>query len=160
METKRIFWLIDDDADEKMLFGLAVKRAERNIVFLPVETGEEAFALLNQKSTELPHVIFLDINMPRMSGLECLAKLKGDARTKNIPVIMYSTSEREADIRTAEELGAINFCVKPDDLPELQKMLMVIYDHFEDDLQSKLQSAALRCMRYKQKTDNRHGEFN
>lgn len=148
MTDNKIFWLIDDDADDRMLFARAVKRIGRNVSYESIETAEEAISMLENNDTRLPDVVFLDINMPRMGGWECLSRIKADERTKNIPVIMYSTSERASDIKLAEELGALSFCVKPEEMPDLQQMLTTVYDNLGPALQSKLCNGDLKCMRY------------
>ena len=64
-------------------------------------------------------LVLMDLNMPRMNGLETLAEMKADSRLASIPVIMFSTSLDDEEIRRAYELGASSYVVKPVGLPEL-----------------------------------------
>lgn len=83
---------------------------------------------------EKPDVIFLDLNMPAMSGWQCLAKLKNDTALKNIPVIMYSTSSNPREKEIAIELGATGFVTKPTDFGVLTKILETISTNLNSDL--------------------------
>jgi CheY-like chemotaxis protein len=82
----------------------------------------------------LPDLIFLDISMPTLSGLQCLASFKKDEQLKNLPVIMYTTSSQEREIRTAQELGASGFVTKPNDFKVLKRMLTMILQTPGDQL--------------------------
>ncbi|QDQ25386.1 response regulator [Chitinimonas arctica] len=80
----------------------------------------EAFA---QRTPELPGLILLDLNMPRVDGTEVLAILKADERTKHIPVVVMTTSDLECDILMARELGATCYVIKPVDLLAMSKVV-------------------------------------
>ena len=73
---------------------------------------------------ELPDYIFLDINMPRMNGRECLAELKKDIRLKNIPVIIYSTSTHSEDVELSIQLGAAYYLSKSSDIHQLPEQII------------------------------------
>lgn len=78
--------------------------------------GIEALEILNQKSNELgvlPDVILLDLNMPKMNGLEFLQTMRKDERFKNIKVFVMTTSGEEADRKSSEELGISGYLIKP-----------------------------------------------
>ena len=70
-----------------------------------------------------PDFIFLDLNLPFMSGLEFLDHVKKQEQLQNIPVIIYSTSSRESDKKRAKELGAFEYLTKPNTMTELKQML-------------------------------------
>lgn len=137
------FLLIDDDADDRFLFGNALKIIDPQIVYYTAEHGKDAFKVLAEKEHFLPDIIFLDINMAEMDGWECLTLLKKDERYKNIPVIMYSTSNHEKDIKLAFELGAICFCTKPEDYDHLITILTYINEHLHLDLTKALQKDSI-----------------
>src|SRR5687767_5331189 len=76
-------------------------------------TGAEAVKLLSDRLPVFPDYIFLDINMPIMSGRECLICISNDARLRQVPVIIYSTSSNPLEIESFKRLGASDFIVKP-----------------------------------------------
>ncbi len=93
------------------------------------QTAEDGIALFKQlaaANSALPDIIFLDINMPMMTGWECLTKLKGEEAYSPIPVIMYSTSTAKSDIDKSFELGASLFISKPENFQELTRILAII----------------------------------
>lgn len=120
------FLLADDDADDKTLFCEALSEINPAIVCHTAGDGKEALAILSKQQVKRPDIIFLDINMPVMDGWQCLGKLKGDVRHKDIPVIMYSTSSYQRDIDLALENGAFCFFTKPSDYRELRRILRLI----------------------------------
>src|SRR4051812_42713633 len=119
----KFFLLADDDADDAELFGEALVSIEPPVEFYHVEDGEEVFNFLSKTTNKKPDLIFLDLNMPKMSGWQCLARLKNDIYFKDIPVIIYSTSSHQRDKEIAIELGAMGFLTKPSDFKLLKKLL-------------------------------------
>jgi CheY-like chemotaxis protein len=132
-----LFLLIDDDADDSELFREALEETDQSISLHCAENGEEALKLL--KEIAKPCIIFLDINMPRMNGWECLKKLKSNAEYKNIPVIMYSTSSHQREVDIAIDLGALSFFTKPHSYSELKNMVKGVIE--------KIQTGTLESIR-------------
>lgn len=93
--------------------------------------GQEALELLTSKKT-LPDIIFLDLNMPRMDGKQLLYELKHDAKFKNIPVFIYTTSSHSRDIEETIQSGAACFITKPSSIHELKEMLSIILNNLHD----------------------------
>ncbi len=124
-----IFLLIDDDADDSELFREALEETDKSIPLHCAENGEEALKLLNEINK--PGIIFLDINMPRMNGWECLKKLKANESYKHIPVIMYSTSSHQREVDIAIDLGALSFFTKPHSYSELKAMIKSVINKME-----------------------------
>lgn len=122
----KLFLLADDDRDDAELFGEALSAIDPPVEFQHVSDGQAVFTYLAKASNRKPDVIFLDLNMPQMSGWQCLAKLKNDIYLKDIPVIMYSTSANARDKEIAIELGAVGFVTKPTDFRLLTKILSAI----------------------------------
>ena len=89
--------------------------------------GEETLKILSVQK-ELPHLIFLDINMPKMDGIECLAKLKSDDRLKSIPVIIYSTTSNKSDQSRIALLGASDFILKGNSFESVKDSLNKILE--------------------------------
>jgi CheY-like chemotaxis protein len=112
MYESNIIMLVDDDADDTLFFENALKKINSVYKCLSAWNGADALAKL-RKAKSLPDFIFMDINMPLMGGRECLAELKKDEKLKNIPVIIYSTSNYEGDMDETRQLGAEYYLVKP-----------------------------------------------
>src|ERR1051325_9789359 len=96
MYDRKIICLVDDDADDRFFFQTAVKKIDGSYECITAQNGEDTLAKL-RTATRLPDYIFLDLNMPFMNGKECLMELKKDERLKNIPVIIYTTSNFSKD---------------------------------------------------------------
>jgi CheY-like chemotaxis protein len=119
--------LIDDDEDDRDFFQFALESINKNIGYTGVESGTQAFQYL--ENNPLPDCIFLDLNMPGMSGRECLAKLKSRTEYNHIPVIIFSTSSDPHDKRETIEMGAIDFITKPSKTSDLVKELNHFISH-------------------------------
>jgi CheY-like chemotaxis protein len=103
---------VDDDPDDIKIFGEAVKEVDAKINFLPASSGMKALEILNQQKT-LPDYIFLDVNMPRMNGIQFLETIKKEKKFSGIPVVMYSTTKSNEHEKHAKQLGAKYFFTKP-----------------------------------------------
>jgi CheY-like chemotaxis protein len=137
---EKLFLLADDDRDDAELFGEALTVIKPPVNFRHVSDGQAVFKYLASQTNPKPDVIFLDLNMPEMSGWQCLAKLKNDMYLKDIPVIMYSTSTNPRDKEIAVELGALGFVTKPNDFKDLTQVLSSISNSKVEDLKSVLKS--------------------
>ncbi len=105
--------LADDDADVRTVFGMSLERYYR---VLEAATGTSALELTRR---ERPDLVVLDWTMPGSSGIETLTALRQDPLTANVPVIMLTGKEEEADRARAASLGAYAFLVKPVSPPQL-----------------------------------------
>lgn len=115
--------LIEDDEDDQEIFTLALKTVDDSIRIIAAFDGPEAMEKLRAPGRENVDFIFLDLNMPRMSGKQVLAELKKDAALKNIPVIIYSTSSDASDKEETKRLGAEAFITKPPYMKDLTEIL-------------------------------------
>ena len=113
--------LVDDDADDIELFLEALLDLDAGIACTHAKNGVDALQML--KKTNLPDMIFMDINMPKMNGWECLKALKDDPDLQHIPVVMYSTSANDAELARALSLGAKHLFRKPHSFSELKDTL-------------------------------------
>lgn len=118
MSGKTVLMIVDDDKDDRFFFQLAVKELGKNYECTMAENGLDAIEKL-QKMERLPDYIFLDLNMPLMNGKECLEELKKNEKLRNIPVIMYSTSDFKGDIDTTQKMGAAYYLPKPSNVLDL-----------------------------------------
>ena len=108
---KRIL-VVDDDDDDREVFLEVVSELDSTIVSDTAINGVDGLQKLS--ASVLPHVIFLDLNMPIMNGTEFLAKIKNIDRLKDIPIVIFSTSSDEWAIKQVRALGATDFITKPD----------------------------------------------
>ena len=108
----------DDDADDCALLYEALAQIDPSIKCLIANDGKEALKLLKSTS-ELPSSIFLDINMPVMDGKKCLQQLKSDQKLKDIPVVIWSTTNNEKEVSLLYLMGAAEFRSKPNTFNEL-----------------------------------------
>jgi CheY-like chemotaxis protein len=123
MTDKKILMIVDDDSDDRYFFREAVKQIDASYECLEAQGGIEAFEYL-RKADRIPDFIFLDLNMPLMYGWKILVRLKKDPILKNIPVIIYSTSNGDKDKKLTSELGASYFLTKPSDISKLPKEII------------------------------------
>lgn len=114
--------IIDDDEDDVQIFCEAVQEIDNSIHCSFANNGDEALQFLKDETVK-PDFIFLDLNMPRMSGKQFLIQLKKDDSLQHIPVIIYTTTRREEDAREAYELGAAYFLTKPAKFEALKKAI-------------------------------------
>jgi CheY-like chemotaxis protein len=108
----------DDDRDDREFMAEALSKIDPSISCQTASDGQHALELL-RKSIELPDYIFLDINMPVMDGKQCLVELKNENRFKDIPVVIYSTTQNSTEINQMYRLGAASFIQKPNNFTEL-----------------------------------------
>ncbi|SKA23089.1 CheY chemotaxis protein or a CheY-like REC (receiver) domain [Chitinophaga eiseniae] len=119
--------LIDDDIDDRMIFGDVLKELVPDIIYNEAINGEDALAKL--EAGLVPDLIFLDLNMPRVDGKQFLAELRQIGHLRHIPVIIYTTSSHESDKKETRALGASYFITKPNSLHELNQLLKGILEH-------------------------------
>lgn len=126
--SHKIIYLADDDEDDRMLFMDAVGELDLEIQVKQAQDGQQLLESLYQAATEIPELLFLDINMPGKNGLECLKEIRNGALSLNgLKVIMLSTSKSDYSIEASYELGADFYAVKPDTYQELKKLLLDIF---------------------------------
>jgi CheY-like chemotaxis protein len=131
--------IADDDVDDRELIQAAFEEsaAQHHIAF--VENGEELIHYLQRDGHyadetlhPFPHIILLDLNMPKKDGREALKELKSDQRFKSIPVIILTTSMEEKDIIKSYELGVNSYIIKPVTYTELVEFTRVLSQYWFD----------------------------
>lgn len=113
---------VDDDEDDRQLFYEAVKYVSPEINLTLVTGGDELINLLDTL-TVTPDLIFLDLNMPGLSGIRCLEMIKSDERYQHIPIAIYSTSRIEQQINETYEKGANLYLRKLSSFSDMQKQI-------------------------------------
>ena len=125
--------LIDDDEDDQEIFLTALEQAAPQVSCTAVTNAHNALHDLKKNHT-LPDVIFLDLNMPIMSGQEFLRQIKSADQLKSIPVIIFSTSSNAATIAETKALGALDFITKPNRFDLLVDILRSLFTHSNTSL--------------------------
>jgi two-component system response regulator len=128
--------LIEDDTVHVKLVERALKKSGLNSELVIINDGEDAFNyLLNQedespeKKFVYPHLILLDINLPKISGLEILRRIKQSPRLQAIPVVILTTSSNRADLEKCYEFHANSYITKPLDYEEFNQKIRSV-EHY------------------------------
>lgn len=115
--------LADDDVDDCNFFKKALKEISISSKLTIVNDGENLIKYLNENSQDLPHVLFLDINMPRKNALECLDEIRKNNMIKDLPVVMFSTNNVWDTINMLFKSGAHVYIHKPSDFGQLKQVI-------------------------------------
>ena len=116
--------LADDDEDDCDFFKEALDELHLPTSLVTVNDGVQLMDFLSEKSVEnLPDILFLDLNMPRKNGLECLREIKQNEAYKNLPVIIFSTSLDRDIVDLVYEKGAFHYIRKPGEFAKLKKVI-------------------------------------
>lgn len=129
MEGSIKCFLIDDDTDDQEIFGQALDSIEKPVECSFANDGVQALEKLNDDKSFIPDFIFIDMNMPRMNGIQCLEAIKKIDRLKEVILYMYSTAADPRTIAETQRLGAVEFIVKPSNFKELTQKLSQIFNH-------------------------------
>ena len=115
--------LADDDEDDRLFFSEAFDELKIKTRVNTFNDGVYLMDYFNSEDAILPQVLFLDLNMPRKSGLDCLKELRADEKFKDVAIAIYSTSSSEEDVENTFVLGANIYIKKPSDFKSLKKVL-------------------------------------
>ncbi|MGI0492094.1 response regulator [Alkalinema pantanalense CENA528] len=122
--------LVEDDRIDVLNVKRGLREIQATNPLYVVEDGEEALEFLRNAQNPKPALILLDLNMPRMNGLELLQVLKGDPVLKMIPVIILTTSQEEKDRQESFRLSVAGYMVKPLDYENFLEILQAIYQYW------------------------------
>ena len=131
-QTSKEVLLVEDNPGDVRLAHEAIRETQAHINLSVVENGVAAMAFLRREGryadAERPDLILLDLNLPKKDGREVLAEIKSDSSLKKIPVIIFSVSTVEEDIRQTYDLQANCYIVKPGDLDRLVSIVRILED--------------------------------
>jgi CheY-like chemotaxis protein len=125
--TRKKILLVDDDIDDQEIFLDILKQIEPAIECTVANNGLEAIEILFRE-TDPPSLILLDLNMPKMNGLECLTTLKKDEKLKTIPVIMLTTSSDPPSAQRSLKMGAQLFLTKSASIAGIKSQLQQVLE--------------------------------
>jgi CheY-like chemotaxis protein len=116
--------LADDDLDDCFLFREALSELPVKTTLTVVNDGDALLNALALSVVELPNLIFLDLNMPRKDGMECLREIKGTEILQKIPVVIFSTFINEGLTKSLIEMGVVECVMKPSSYVELKDLIL------------------------------------
>jgi len=126
--------LVEDNPDDVTIVKRAMRKSDLKCDLYVASDGEEALDMLARKGdfedTPRPDLILLDINLPKINGLEVLAKIKQDDQLKRIPVIVLTISEREEDMARAYDSGAASYMTKPVDSKDFERLIQTVQEYW------------------------------
>ncbi|WP_297333499.1 response regulator [Flavobacterium sp.] len=122
-QDKLKIFLAEDDIDDRSFFKDAFEEIKVKHTLEIFEDGITLMEHLKQEDIMLPDIIFMDINMPGLSGMECLKDIRSDKRLSEIVVAIYSTSASPANVEEAFIEGANIYIKKPDEFSALKKII-------------------------------------
>ncbi|MFE3870721.1 response regulator [Flavobacterium sp. ZS1P70] len=115
--------LADDDEDDRAFFSEAIMELKMDNKLTLFTNGNGLMDYLVLPDIKLPHILFLDLNMPGKTGIECLKEIRANTRFKDVSVAIYSTSSSEKDIEDTFIEGANIYIKKPNDFSTLKKVI-------------------------------------
>ncbi len=121
--------LVEDNPDDEALARRALKKSALADDLIVAKDGVEALDYLlgeTRSGEDMPDLILLDINLPRLNGLEVLKRLRRHPPTHNLPVVMFSSSREEQDIATSYEYGCNSYIRKPVDFNKFSDMIVQV----------------------------------
>lgn len=115
--------LADDDKDDSMLFQDILDELPLSTHLTTVFNGEQLMQLLNGTKEPLPDILFLDLNMPRKNGFDCLSEIRSNEKLKLLSIIIYSTSYEPEIVNLLYKKGAQFYIRKPNSFSQLKKLI-------------------------------------
>ncbi|MEK6743285.1 MAG: response regulator [Nitrospirota bacterium] len=126
MKPKKTILLVEDDSVDAMTVRRALKEVNVTNPIAIAGNGEEALEYLRNSANEKPCIILLDLNMPKMNGIEFLRVAKQDTGLKTIPVVVLTTSRGEREKVESFNLGVAGYMIKPVDYQQFVEMMRTI----------------------------------
>ncbi len=135
MELKEVnILLVEDNPGDVVLTRMALQKCRISNTLHVVDDGEKALQFLRgqgeYEGRVVPDLVLLDINLPRVNGLQVLKEVKTDEKLRQIPIIMLTSSVREQDVCDAYGYHANSYITKPASLPQLINALQSIEDYW------------------------------
>ncbi len=126
MKPKKTILLVEDDSVDAMTVRRALKEVNVTNPVAVAGNGEEALEYLRNNANERPCIILLDLNMPKMNGIEFLRVAKQDGMLRAVPVVVLTTSRGEREKVESFNLGVAGYMIKPVDYRQFVEMMRTI----------------------------------
>lgn len=133
-KTKFHLLLVDDDIDDCDFFKDALEEIPEIYKLTILNNGVELMDFLSSDSPSHPNLIFLDLNMPKKSGMECIEEIKSSDRLLHIPIIIYSTSLDQTVVNSLYEMGAYHYIQKPAEFASIKKVITKAISRFNNSI--------------------------
>ena len=133
-KTKLHLLLADDDIDDCDFFQDAIDEISEPLNLTILNNGVQLMEFLLSEPENYPNIIFLDLNMPRKSGMECMAEIKAIAALSHIPIIIYSTSLDHTVVNSLYQMGAHHYIQKPAEFANIKNVIKKAIALFENNL--------------------------
>lgn len=121
---------VEDSVNDGHFVQRILKKENLSENYRWLKNGEEAINYFFEEENPIPRFILLDIKMPKVNGFEVLKKLKSEEKTKDIPIIIYSSSIQKSDIQTAYALGANSYISKPPRYQEMKELFIHLFQYW------------------------------
>ena len=126
MNTRKSILLVEDDKVDAMTVKRALREINVTNQLTTVNDGEQALEYLRNSDNERPAIILLDLNMPKMNGIELLKHMKADSELRSIPVIVLTTSKADQDRLESFSLSVAGYMLKPVDYIQFVEVMRTI----------------------------------
>ena len=133
--------LVEDNPNDADLARMAIGRTPFSGAVVHVEDGVAAVEYLTAPGAQLPMVVFLDLKLPRLNGLEVLKRVKSTPACANIPIIMLTSSREISDIEESYRLGVNSYVVKPVNFDDYQRVIRELVSYWTEVNQPPLETA-------------------
>ncbi|GGM82878.1 response regulator [Dyadobacter beijingensis] len=130
MNDPKTIYLVDDDQDDRFFVKEAIQESGAKVEIVEVENGFDLLTLARDIAEPALSIIIIDMNMPKMNGLETVAAIRADTRLAEMPIVMLSTSSNPSLIRTAYLSGVTNFVTKPSTFDEFAQFAREISERY------------------------------
>ncbi|MDR3681387.1 MAG: response regulator [Flavipsychrobacter sp.] len=119
--------LIEDDLDDQEIFLMCLEKVCEDVECTTMNDGVSAISMLRSNPEYVPDYIFIDVNMPKMTGIECLRILKQMEKLMNARIYMYSTTAEGLALEESKKLQASDFFIKPSNISALEEQLAMVF---------------------------------
>ncbi len=132
-DSPRIVLCVDDDVEDRELVGSTITEIDPSVIVVHAENGTEAIEYLSKAKVEddLPCLVILDINMPKMDGKQTLAQIKKDEQLNELPIVIFSTSSNPVDKLYCADYG-VELVTKPDNLSGMRNEIKELLQYCGD----------------------------
>ncbi|MBC8154940.1 MAG: response regulator [Bacteroidetes bacterium] len=128
--SKLVVYMADDDADDRYIMHKALREAAPSVTLIEAENGDDLLLMLDARSREPAsapvHLILLDMNMPKVNGLETLTAIRSNPALRHIPAVMMSTSAEPAQVAVAYQHGINGYIQKPTTYSHMRQIAQAI----------------------------------
>lgn len=123
-KSQKNIFLADDDIDDREMFAEVLLELDSSVILKQAEDGKQLMEILQVSPNPIPDVVFLDLNMPKQNGFECLKQIRNhDGHLKNLNIVIFTISSDQNDMAKAFALGANFYAVKPNTFSELRSFV-------------------------------------